>query len=432
MSNIYCAMGRIGDLLCQLPMLHADYQRTGERQRMMVAKEFASLLDGCSYIEPVIFDGGFEELGRAVQQARGMSDEVVVTSLHGSAEDVEKYAYSQIGQKHATAENFQKEAWKLAGRLDDWDECLPLVFDKRDKERERRLLAANGFFKKGPKKPVILLAVDGGVTAPFPYARLLRELVTLKFGDKYRVLDLPMVEKPDGRIYDLLALYENAALLIAIDSMPLHLAWACPKLPVFALANDKPTLWHGSAWRPNHLWFCRYSDWPERSVEMLNAIENDAVDFQSEADDVFVWKANHRRTHCGAQAIPVFKGMTSREADGFPFVKDVVRMALQRSRSDDTDVFLSRQDVSVNGATWPSMNKNGVSAYAYRIHKGQFHPIVDLFSAPKSLWQKIMPEIPDLILDNKDVFWSQALMAIFKRNGAVDATGACEYIGESK
>ncbi len=434
-SKLWCMIGRNGDLIGQIPMLYADYLKTKERQRMMVAKEFAPLLDGCSYIEPVIFDGDYKDLGKAVNLAKGMSDDVVVTSLHGTSStkdyvgDIEKYAYAQIGQKHATAENFQAEQWKLAGRLDEWYENLPLVFDRRDKDREDRLLKANGFKSKGPKKPVILLAVDGGQTAPFPYAQLLKELVTLKFGKDYRVIDLPMVEKPDGRIYDLLALYEQAALLIAIDSQCLHLAMACPKLPVFALANDRPSLWHGAAWRPNHLWFCRYHDWPERAVEMCLAIAGmDA----SDASVAFVRVCRQDSKTCDGsfyEFLNLRKGMVGREAEGFPFVRDAIRMAMQRAKRDSTEILLSRESVHpINGSNVMPPNE---PCYAYRIHKGQFHPIVDLFSAPKAFWKKIMPEIPDLILDDGSE-WSQALMVLFKKYGATDQTGVCEFVGNGE
>ncbi len=430
MSKLYVIQGRAGDLICQLPMLHADYKKTGSKTRAMIAKEFAGVLDGCSYVEPIIFDGDYRELGKAVKLARTMSDDVVVTSIHGSKEDVEKLAYGQIGQKTASAENFQQEAWKLAGRLDDWHECLPLVFDRRNPEREDRLLRANGFKNKGHRKPVILLAVDGGLTAPFPYAHLLKELVTLKFGKDYRVIDVPMVEQPDGRIYDLLALYENAALLIAIDSQCLHLAMACPKLPVFALANDRPTLWHGAAWRPNHLWFCRYHDWPERAVEMCRAIGSlELSKPQGEFVSVqFSPEKPVRIPTAWPHYVDVTRGMCGRDADGFPFVKDVIRMGLQRA-GDLTPVSLTRFGCVFNESN-PCKVPRG-TFFAYRIQKGQFHPIVDLFSAPRAFWKKIMPEIPDLILDDGSE-WGEALMVIFRKYGAVDSTGCAEFVGGEK
>jgi hypothetical protein len=55
----------------------------------------------------------------------------------------------------------------------------------------------------------------------------------------------------------------------------------------------------------------------------------------------------------------------------------------------------------------------------------------DLFCATKSLWKAMLPEIPDLIL-NDDGFWSECLVALFKQRGAADATGCCEFVKEDK
>jgi hypothetical protein len=384
-------------------------------------------------VEPIVFDGDYRDLERAVINARAVSDEVVVTSIHGTDEVVAKYAYSQIGQTSATASSFQKQAWLLAGRLHEWDDCLPLVFDRRSPEREQQLLDANGF-KKQNKKPVLLLAVDGGVTSPFPHAKLLRELVVAKFGKQYRIIDLPMVEKPAGRVYDLLAVMERSALLITIDSMPLHLAWACRELPVFALTNDRdaagnPSLWHGAPWRPNHLWYCRYSDWPARAVEMCNCISWLQIGNYTGPQSAVVeieYQSPMRGVDLDAGELTVTNGMCSRESNGRPFLKDVIRMGMQRTIGNESRVVLSRDGVAVNE---PLVLTIGQAAFAYRLHKGQHVPIVDLFSAPKSFWKTILPEIPDLLLDNDCPWWSHALWAVFKRHGATDASGCCEFVG---
>lgn len=444
-SRILIQTGRLGDVINVLPLLHADYHRTGQKSQLMVARDFAPLLDGCSYLDPLVWDGDYMDLEGAVKLARTLSDDVVVTSLHGTAEAVEKYAYGQIGQKHRTASSFQKEAWLLAGRLDEWDDCLPLVFDRRNPEREKKLLGMNGFMAKGKRKPVLLLALEG-VTSPFPYASLLRELVQLKFGRDYRILDLPMVEPNVGRIYDLLAVMENSSLLITTDSMPLHLAWACRDLPVFALTNDRdpkgnPSLWHGAPWRPNHLWYCRYHDWPERAVEMIETIAR--IEPESRGEFVTVFRSDSIENRCtdvyrgSWNLIPVHRGTCSREIDGAPLIKDVIRMAIQRAtpfaeRADggpdpDAKINLCREDVTAKVKTGDEPH------FAYRIQDGQFSPIADLFSAPKSFWRQILPEIPDgLVLDNEEKFWAEALRIIFEKYGATDATGCCEFVGEEK
>lgn len=436
MSKLYLQLGRTGDILSILPLLHADFRSTGIKSKLLVAREFAPVLDGCSYIDPVVFDGDYRDLEGAVTLARTLSNEVIVTSLHGTSDAVARHAYAQVGATGRVTSNFQKEAWNLAGRSHLWDLNLPLVFDRRSPERERQLLDANGF-KKQNKKPVMLLAVDGGVTAPFTHAALLKDYVHSKFGKDYRVIDLPMVAKPDGRIYDLLAVMENAALLITIDSMPLHLAWAVRSLPVFALTNDRdaagnPSLWHGAPWRPNHLWYCRYSDWPARAVEMGNAISwikaGSYKGFQSEIVEL-EYQSPMRGVDIDAGELTVADGMCSRTLNGKPFVKDVVRMGMQRAIGSDSRIIFTRDGVAVNK---PVELAGSGPSFAYRTQKDQHSPIADLFSAPKSFWRQILPEIPDLLLDNECPWWSEALLAIFKRHGARDASGCCEFVGGEK
>ncbi len=443
-TPLFIQLGRLGDILAILPLLYADFQKTGARQKLMVAQEFSKVLTGCSYIDPIIFDGDYRDLDRAVFLARGMTDNVIVTSLHGSTTAVAKHAYGQIKATGRVTSSFQKEAWNLAGRLNQWDDNLPLVFDARDPEREKRLLDANGILRA--RKPILLLAL-GGVTAGFEHADLLRDYVHAKFDKTYRVIDLPMTE--DGHCYDLLAVMERAALLITTDSMPLHLAWACRSLPVFALTNDrspdgKLSLWHGSPWRPNHLWYCRYSDWPARAQEMMEVISK-MGDKQPEVARSVRAVRSDRVFGPNWNRLPITRGMCSRELNGAPFVKDAVRMAMQRANADDWIIQIARDYVRVNlsdarsGGSDEEINTKphaGVTArgatFAYRQHKGTHIPIIDLFSAPKSFWKTILPEVPDLLLDNSDPWWSEALLAVFKKHGAVNASGCCEFVGKEE
>jgi hypothetical protein len=432
-TPLYIVQGRLGDCLSLAPLFYAEHQRTGEKIRLMVAKEFSSWTDGCTYIDPIIFDGDYLDLEGAVKFARTLSDNVIVTSLHGTNEELERYTYSQVQSTGCVTSNFQLEQWNLAGRAKEFYDNLPLVFDARCPEREKRLLDANGILRA--RKPILLLALSG-VTAGFEYADLLRDYVTAKFGKDYRVIDFPMVENPDGRIYDLLAILEKSALLITTDSMPLHLAWAVRQLPVFALTNDrspdgKPSLWHGSPWRPNHLWYCRYSDWPARAKEMMDAVKflsaRPLYDKITEKS-VWVWVGDMVGPYISNGDLPIKRGMCSRELNGAPFLKDVIRMGLQRTNNDATRLLIKRDAVEIK----PLEKTPEEPFFSYRTHNGQHIPIIDLFSAPKSFWKTILPEVPDLLLDNSDPWWSEALLAVFKKHGAKDASGCAEFVGGEK
>jgi len=397
---------------------------------LMVSREFAHVLDGVSYVKPVIYEGHHSEIGKAVEFAASKGFSPVVLQLVGRRDEVLKESFKANNIPAGTmADSFDKEPWRMAGKFKEWYQLPPLVFDKRDGGREQDLMVENKFIAKGKKKPVILLALESS-TSPFPYAALLRRLVTACF-PHYRVVELPKAE----RIYDLLALYEKASLLIAIDSAPLHLAWACRKTPVFALTQDKPSLWHGSAWRPNHLWYCRYQDWPKRAEAMINAIEA-LPDYVHEPSMVRVWSEYLSETESAptGDALAVTVGMCGRDSANsikdtrrIPYLKDILRMAMQRVESDDAWIMVKRGDVVVDDG------QIGVKPpfYAYRITKrdegDEFRPVGDLFCATRSWWKTMMKEIPDLLLSG-DFYWSQCLWGIFHQAGAKDVTGVCHRI----
>ena len=419
--KLWLQLGRAGDIMNILPLLWKDAQ-SGIKPSLMVAAEFAPLLEGVSYVDVIRHEGPHYELDIAVAKAKTLSGDVVVTQFNGPRVAVDAATRSQTAPGQATS--FQKDSWRVAGRLKEWDDCLPLVFDRRDKVREEKLLRDNGLIKRGKQKPLMLLSLNGN-SSPFPYVDLLRKLVTLEFGSTWRIMELPQAE----RLYDLLALYEKASLLIAVDSAPLHLAWAHRKLPVFALTQDKPSLWHGSSWKPNHLWYCRYHDWPERSVEMVDTIKTFPFTADHLENFVTVWNAYESKKVYASlpQILPVFRGACGRDSGNtihdsqrHPYLKDVLRMAIQRAPSDDSDIRLSRPQVGFpKSATLP--------CFAYRMEDGKFSPIADLFCATKSWWKEVFTEIPDFILSNDHV-WSEGLRVLFQQRGASDETGCCTFV----
>jgi hypothetical protein len=71
-------------------------------------------------------------------------------------------------------------------------------------------------------------------------------------------------------------------------------------------------------------------------------------------------------------------------------------------------------------------DSRGVPSYAYRMNRkngvDEFFPAIDLFAAPVSFWIKILPEVPDMVMDNTPV-WAIALGEIFKKHGAKEIGG---------
>ncbi len=436
--STFVLLGRNGDLLGILPMLYADSLK-GIRHKLVVAAEFASLLEGVSYVDPVVVDLPHYDIAKACLQMKGVNGEVKCLQIKGPRDQVAEWTWKPAGITANQTPSFEQEPWRAAGRLNEWG-THPLVFDKRNPEREAALLDKVLPKRPGRKKPLMLVS-SGGISSPFQYKELLHDLLALKFGKSYRIIDLATVSA--DRFFDLLALFERAAILVATDSGPLHLTRAVPRLPVVAITNDKPSLWFGTAWHKSHLWYCRYGDFPERATEMLRAIDRYwAPDWKVKKPIVvLVFDAydgmdkmpttRHIEWFDGHWDItPIFKGACGRDSENtvkdstrHPYLKDSIRMGIQRASETD-HVCLVRPSTQLQPGISETITEHE-SSYAYRIEGGTFKPVVDMFCASRDWWKAHMKEIPDLIL-SKDFYWSHALWAIFRKHGAVDVTG-CVY-----
>lgn len=419
MDRIYICLSKTGDLCNFLPVALAASNR-GEKVGIMASAEYASILDGISYAEKIVFNGKPWAIKEAVEEAKKLCPNVTVCMTNGPKDAIEKYAYEPAGQKHATTDSFCREAFKLAGCLKEWGK-ISLVFDRRDKEREKLLIP------KGKKR--IILVSAGSASSPFPYRELLMELVRLKYGKAFNVVDLAEIKAE--RFYDLLGLYEIAHCLITVDTSHLHLAHAVPMLPVMALIQDKPIYWYGSAWRPSHKFHCRYRDFPRRALELFTAIEN--IDTKVDSNILQVYHGSVRKDN-GVRYFPIQYGTCRRDAvnalddkEHFPMLQDAIRMVMQVAKPKDY-IILTREDVKTD-----FVNGIGISAermepcYAWRMNRSKegldtFFPCVDLLAAPVDFWVKVFPEIPDVVL-GIDAYFPRLLMEMFKKHGAKEVSG---------
>ena len=438
MSKTYIQLGKIGDILNILPLLYADAQK-GQRNRLMVAKDYASILEGCSYLEPVIFPGKHWEIGNAVEQAKKLGD-WVCTQVNGPREAVAEFVWKPAGVTANTAPSFNQDSWRMAGRLNDWLKNLPLVFDKRDPKLESEVLKKH--FNQDKKN---ILLNTGSVSSPFPYRKLLAEILQFA-GDQYHVIDLGTVTAL--RFFDLLSLYEKAYCLITVDSAPLHLARAVPALPVFAITNDSPKLWNGSAWLPQHLWYCRYQDFPNRACEMLTKLF--CLKYRAYADAKFfhVWNEYEKAGATPMEQpqivrLPIYPGSCGRDSANTiadpvrnPYLRDVLQMAMQRARNPSDIICLTRPDTVLHHPLHKEHSEfvqyvaENCPCYAYRWtlkpdRTYTYQPIIDAFAATREWWKARLKEIPEMVL-NADFFWSHGLWAVFRKHGAKDVTGICE------
>lgn len=431
MVKTYIQLGRAGDILNILPLLYADAQR-GEKQALMVAKEFSGLLDGVSYVEPVVFDGRDFDIGGGVLLAETLGRPWVCTQVQGPREACEQFVWGPANMKGGMTPSFQQEAYRACGRLKEWNDDLPLVFDRRNLLRESELVEKVFPVRRGKHKRIILVASEG-ISSPFPYKKLLWGILELAFGEKFNLVDLSQFKL--DHFHDLLGLYEKAHCLVSIDTGPLHLARAVPTLPVVALTADKPHLWNGSAWQPQHIFYCRYSDFPDRAMEMVKAIEYYSQPGHSPLHRLpmtRVWNAYEGKSpSLGFWPVtPVSVGSCGRDSSNtlkdekrFPYLKDAIRMGLRRIH-DHGLLMVTRPDTEIQAGPEPIEQPQ----YAYRIERNgtgdTFVPVIDLICAPKQFWLEHIKEIPDLILGN-DYYWSNVLWAMFKKYGAVDVTGCC-------
>lgn len=434
--KIYVQLGLFGDCINILPLLYDDAQN-GKRNALMLSKDFASLMDGVSYADKLIFDGPPWELDKALAQARSISDDVTVTQLIGPTEIVRQAVITRNGVEYrATTESFLKDQWNLAGRLGDWRKQIPLVFDLRDRQREENLIK-----QWLPKRKKHILVAAEGTSSPFEFKELLLLLIRLRFGRHYNIINLSSIKAE--RIYDLLALYEHPQThcLVSIDSAPLHLAYAVPKLPVVALTNDRPSLWHGSAWRPNHVCHIRYHDFPTRANDMISKIgeigdercftkRNDSphiIHVWSEYEGAQTQYVSQRRVGEYIVNCPVEVGSVGHDSHNsrakslkddkrFPFVKDVIRLAMLRAHDNDV-ICLTRSDCWFSDRVNPQTPTPSFSHRA--IQDGDFtyyHPSTDLFLFTREWWRAHQSEYPDMIM-GKDPYWHRVLKELMILHG---------------
>lgn len=224
--HVYVMLGRYGDICNVLPMLKADAD-AGRRPTLVVSKDFADILDGVSYCDRIVWDGPYDQLPDALRWLRrekGIAAPVVC-QYHRNPYDKGRHTSS-----------YQKEVWRLAGRINDFDSRGPLVFDQRDAGRENRLLDKHAY---GDERPLVLVGLTS-YSSPLSSQHKIAEALTKELSSTCQIVHLDLIKAK--RIYDLLALLEISALLISADTAFIHLARAS-KVTLIALANDG---WRGS------------------------------------------------------------------------------------------------------------------------------------------------------------------------------------------
>lgn len=431
----FLLLGRLGDLTTVLPAVYAEHKATGQRVPVVVAKAFAGLLDGCSYAEPVVWDGPFERVieAKGWAQRKLVQHQLIDCSVYGHGVNPSHDMWS-----------FTREIWRLSKCSVPYEQA-ELVFDRRDEAREK------AFFEATPARPFVLFA-GAGTSSPFAEGPALLAALTEKLPD-YAVVDISNVRAE--RPYDLLYLYERATALIATDSFPLHLAQAVPGLNTVALITDGPTTWHRSAWRPNHRLRVLYSEALRRIDDIVAAVREPKVPTlhfvtTQAANPDAVTKARLGRAHDSRTQEfrngpwRTFGFAPERTAADIkdrplPYVRDMIEQATSFASANDI-IVLCNADIGftdgLTGRVLEAVSRHGC-AYAHRwdfygaalsrrqpryegdLKQARWYAGSDFFAFSVAWWKKHGDLFPDMIWGREA--WDMILRNLMKKTAGTEA-----------
>jgi len=430
--------GRFGDICHSLPAVYEYAHRTGERVRFTAAAEFASILEGCAYIEAHAAPCPWPNIQSIIAYAKGMfpKDELCVMACYGKDYSSGYECWS-----------FLRESWKLSA-CPTPPESQPLIFDNRDKAREQALV---NLHTSHLKKPFILVSTHGK-SSPFAESAALMADIAQARPD-LAIVDLAKVQAT--RVYDLLGLYEKAVALVTIDTMHLHLSAAVPSLPVLALVCNGPSRWNRSDWRPQQVWRSTYAEYGAMRNQFKQSLET----MKSTPQICHVW------SHIGERSPDTVRRMTiaqdswqqeviasknwqikevtepmlprlMRTDVNLPYVKDLIECAAAQLSQDNDIISLSNGDVGcVQGMTGQVLDvvREHGCAYTHR-HDLQnarienviqsesevgrrcaWYPGSDWFFMTVAWWNKHKAELPDMVVGRE--FWDCVLRQLMKKHG---------------
>lgn len=433
-------LGRYGDVANILPICKHIAENYA-KPHVMVSREFASILEGVSYVVPEIVDLPYQQLSAALKLAKERFKNVLRGQIYGL-----ENGKPMIQEKKCAS--FNRESWRTLGFLGKFDDkSFKLVFDLRNPAREDALWRS----VKKTDKPALLVQVTNSASSPFPHGKYLRAHLFERFGDKFEIIDLSNVTA--DRIYDLVGLLDRAAGLIAIDTALLHIA-AASEVPVIALVN--PMGWGGSELRCNCVARMTYTDVEENTEKLIEAIVRNIPCESPKAVEIHpekikpalkrrIWHAverhdetntlNTARKHeaqaswddlyATGKVLPAHYWKYKRDARSIgsvrplPFLKDLLSHAMEHA--DDRDIiFVTNDDIFLH-PDLPKLLEFYVSLYGAACSRRcefktklrlaspeetakrcEHHLGRDLFAFTKEWLLKHWDDLPDFILGASD------------------------------
>lgn len=424
--SVFVMLGRFGDICSILPMLKAEAD-AGRRPTLVVSKDFVSIMDGVSYADTIVWDGPYDRLPdclRWLRREKGIHAPVVA-----------QYHRNPYDQARLT-DSYQREVWRLAGRLDQFETRGPLVFDccRTDGWAHARSLLSD-------EKPNVLVGTLSH-SSPIPSQQgLLQSIVDSLPG--CHVIDLARVVLP--RVTDLLVLYNHCDLLVTVDTLHLHLARAT-KTPTIAITNDG---WRGSVPPENAVATVRYAELakdPEivarRAQVVIRTKEVNGL-MQSPPAPAAAPATHTRFIHCAdsyghdARHHVAHSTWNSHYADGvvpvhcheyrrtartelndpreLPFLKDIIGEALKRSTDENDVIAWGNSDVGLKPgfveAISGAVRKFGITTMRRTESNGQPHMGRDVFAFTAGWLRANWEEFPDYVLGSPAFDLGVAAMA---------------------
>lgn len=214
-----------------LPILQHELETTGIKPTLMVASDCTAVALAQTFATPFIFPGPPGDLLGAVTLAKKLWSEVISCHTQKPINNFPPHP------------NWQFDQWDRCGKLHLWNK-LPLTFPKLP------LTDTSAAIIHGTKPFILYADTDSDFQHKEELFRALEDTFP-----SHQIVRLS--ETKTFHLFDEMALYDAAELIVCLDNLHLQLARAT-KTPVMALAQDG---WQGAAPIRRFAWFGRYKDY---------------------------------------------------------------------------------------------------------------------------------------------------------------------------
>lgn len=251
MRVAFCSLARLGDIINCLPMC-LDRHRRGDQVWFLHDARLSGVFQGVSYVTSVPKFLTHTKVRAVHQRAREEFD---------VAFDAQPFGPTYTGP---CDHPHNVRAWLACGyTVEQFHDRVnyPLVFDRRDQEREDFVHQ-----RVTHDRPLICLALSAKSNV-FAHQARLADNIRLRWGNICDIVDLATVKA--GRFYDLLGLFDRARVLVTVDTSAMHLAGASP-VPVVCLMGDNDRT--AAEPRCNSILRVRYAEWSKSLTEIHQAI----------------------------------------------------------------------------------------------------------------------------------------------------------------